>query len=85
MDKTELFFFVTALQDCWVVQSEDEFYGPFGSYRAAFGQAVTEAQAAGIYGFASAVLVRRDDAGPFSAGWTFGRDAFPPSGPREVH
>ncbi len=77
MGKTELFFFVTALPDCWVVQSEDEVYGPFKSYRAAFSQAVVEAQAAGTYGFASAVLVRPGGGAPYQAGWTFGRDVVP--------
>lgn len=75
MEKTELLFFVTAIRDVWVIRSEGEFYGPFGSRGAAYDQAVVEARAASSYGFASAVFVRSGTGGSFEAGWAFGRDA----------
>jgi hypothetical protein len=79
MEKTELLFFVAPSWKGWIVRSESQTYGPFDSYSTAFHEAVEEAQAAGLYGFASAVLVQPSAGGPFGVQWAYGRDAYSPS------
>lgn len=80
MEKTELLFFVAPSWRGWIVRSENQAYGPFDSYSAAFHEAVEEAQAAGLYGFASAVLVQPSAGDPFDVQWAYGRNAYSPSG-----
>lgn len=79
MQKTELLFFVTSCSNGWIVHSENQVYGPFISYSAAFDEAVEEAQAAGICGFASAVLAQAVTGGPFDIRWAYGHDAGRPA------
>jgi hypothetical protein len=74
MEKTELLFFVMAMDDHWAIRSEEQRYGPFTSYWDAYRRAVDEAQAAGSLGFASAVLVRATRSGAFRLRWTYGRN-----------
>ncbi|HSK40178.1 MAG TPA: hypothetical protein VK943_10465 [Arenibaculum sp.] len=77
MQKTELLFVIMNFRSEWIVRSEDQQYGPFISYSDAFHDAVEEAQAAGLCGFASAVLGQSSIGSPFDVQWTYGRNAYP--------
>jgi hypothetical protein len=76
MEKTELLFFITHSSEGWLVRSENQAYGPFDSYSTAFFEAMEEAQAAGLYGFASAVLVQPSADAPYDVQWAYGRNAY---------
>lgn len=69
--RTRLLYFVAGFGDEWIVLSEDQRYGPFPRYCDAFERAVSEAQAAGACGFASAVLHASAD-GMVELRWSYG-------------
>ena len=56
--RTELYFFVMQTHSGWMVRADGAVYGPYSCSETALAEAVDEAQAAGIFGFASVVLLR---------------------------
>jgi len=69
MERTTLLFYVTNVRGQWLVRAECQCYGPFSSYSEAFARAHEEAEAAGTYGFLSAVLAQPAAGGAFELCW----------------
>lgn len=69
-------FFVLHRRAEWVVRSDSLLYGPYATYSAAFAGAVSEAQALGLSGIPSAVLIE-DENLELKIGWRYGIDPLP--------
>ena len=76
--RTELAFFVMQTHSGWMVRADGEVYGPYSCSEAALTEAVDEAHAAGLFGFASVVLVRQVIGQPYDIKWLYGHDPYPP-------
>lgn len=60
----------------WIVRSDNLLYGPYATCGAAFAGAVSEAQAVGLSGIPSAVLIE-DENLELKIGWRYGIDPLP--------
>lgn len=69
-------FFVLHRRSEWIVRSDSLVYGPYATYGAAFAGAVSEAQAVGLSGIPSAVLIE-DENLELKIGWRYGIDPQP--------
>ena len=72
MGNTVLLYFITSSHGEWLVHSESQCYGPFGSHEDAFACAHAEADAASALGFMSMVLSRPGSDGAFEVRWRYG-------------
>lgn len=75
--RTELAFFIVDSAAGWLVRADGYVYGPYPTFDLAVDSAVDEAQAAGLLGFASVVLIQVLAGQPYEAKWTYGQDAYP--------
>jgi len=75
--RTELAFFVVDTRGGWQIRADGYVYGPYANFENAMSSAVHEAQAAGLLGFASVVLIRATAGQPYEAKWTYGRNPYP--------
>ncbi len=73
--KTRIFF-VLHRKTKWVVRSDSLLYGPYATCGAAFAGAVSEAQAVGLSGVPSTVLIE-DENLELKIGWRYGIDPLP--------
>ena len=76
--RTELAFFVMQTHSGWIVRADSAVYGPYSCSEAALTEAVDEAHAAGLFGFASVVLVQQVIGLPYDIKWLYGHDPYPP-------
>jgi hypothetical protein len=76
--RTGLAFFVMQTHSGWMVRADGAVYGPYSCSKTALAAAVDEAQAAGIFGFASVVLLRSTIGQPYAVRWLYGHDPYPP-------
>jgi len=76
--RTELPFFVMQTHSGWMVRADGTVYGPYSCSGTALAEAVDEAQAAGLFGFASVVLLRPAIGQPYAVRWLYGHDPYPP-------
>jgi hypothetical protein len=62
----------------WMVRAGGAVYSPYSCSETALAEAVDEAQAAGIFGFASVVLLRPAIGQPYDVRWLYGHNPYPP-------
>jgi hypothetical protein len=72
--RTELYFFVMQTHSGWMVRADGTVYGPYSCSGTALAEAVDEAQAARVFGFASVVLLRPAFGQPYDVRWLHGHD-----------
>ncbi|HYD68836.1 hypothetical protein [Azospirillum sp.] len=69
-------FMVLYRRSAWIVRSDSFLYGPYATYDEAFAGAVSEAQAVGLSGIPSTVIVE-DENLDLKVGWRYGIDPLP--------